>query len=380
MNSTFRLGRLLGVRVGVNWSVLIIAWLLAWSLATTTLPEQVPDRADASYWIVGTISALVFLASILAHELGHAFVARRSGVEVRDITLWMLGGIARLGGLARTARAELRIALAGPVVSLAIALAAAMAAILTDALVTDELVVAALVWLAVINTALVLFNLIPAAPLDGGRVLSAILWNRWSDERRAHRAATRMGRGFGTALIALGIVLFAAGDFGGGVWLAFLGWFLSSVADAERAAADTYQVLQGIRAVDVMTPNPVVAPGKIRLDHFIDELVHTARHGAYPVVDDQGHVQGVLTLRAIRGVPRDRWPLYSVADVATPRSQVAKAAPDTPIAEVIALLNTTRGNGRVLVFDADELVGIIAPSDITRLLSVSRPRAVEVTP
>ncbi|TAK34372.1 MAG: site-2 protease family protein, partial [Lysobacteraceae bacterium] len=176
MNSTFRLGRLLGVRVGVNWSVLIIAWLLAWSLATTTLPEQVPDRADASYWIVGTISALVFLASILAHELGHAFVARRSGVEVRDITLWMLGGIARLGGLARTARAELRIALAGPVVSLAIALAAAMAAILTDALVTDELVVAALVWLAVINTALVLFNLIPAAPLDGGRVLSAILW------------------------------------------------------------------------------------------------------------------------------------------------------------------------------------------------------------
>jgi Zn-dependent protease len=380
MSSTFRLGRILGVRVGVNWSVLVIAWLFAWSLATTTLPEQVPDRADASYWLVGTITAIVFLASILAHELGHAYVARRNGVEVRDITIWMFGGIARLGGPARTARAELRIALAGPAVSVAIATAAGVSAILADALAADDLAVAALTWLAVINTALVAFNLIPAAPLDGGRVLSAVLWTRWSDERRAHRAATRVGRGFGTGLILLGIVLFAAGDLVGGVWLAFLGWFLSMAADAEQAFAEARSSLEGIRAADVMTRNPIVTPRNIRLDRFVDEYVHRWRHGAYPVVDEHGRVDGILTLRAMRGVPRNQWSRYSVADVATPRARVATTTPETPIVDVITALNTDGGDGRVLVFDEERLVGIISPSDITRLLEVATLRHAEVAP
>lgn len=380
MNSTFRLGRIFGVRVGVNWSVLIIAWLLAWGLATTTLPEQVPDRLEASYWIVGTITALIFLASILAHELGHAWVARRNGIDVRDITLWMLGGVAHLGGPARTARAELRIALAGPIVSAAIALGAGMAAVIGNELAADDLVVAALWWLAVINTALVAFNLMPAAPLDGGRVLSAILWSRWSDERRAHRAAVRMGRGFGTALIALGIVLFSAGDLGGAIWLAFLGWFLSSAAVAEQAAAETQRSLEGLRAADAMTPNPVVVPGDIRLDQFLDEWVPRYRHGGYPVVDGRGNVHGLVTLRSVRGIPRQRWSQLTVTDVATPRAQVVTATPDTPIIEVLSGLSAGGGDGRVLVFDADRLVGIVSPRDITHLLSVSSRSPAEVVP
>ena len=288
MTSTFRLGRILGVRVGVNWSVLVVAWLLAWSLASTTLPDQAPGRSDPSYWIAGTITAVVFLASILAHELGHAYVARRNGVEVHDITIWMFGGVARLKGPARTAKAELRIALAGPGVSVVIGSLAIALATLADALAVDELATASLAWLGVINIVLVAFNLIPAAPLDGGRVLSALLWTRWSDERRAHRAATRVGRWFGTGLIILGVASFAADDLVGGVWLAFLGWFLITAAEAEQAYADARGALEGVRVADVMTRDPIVAPRSLLVDRFIDEFVHHHRYGAYPIVDEHG--------------------------------------------------------------------------------------------
>ena len=380
MTSTFRLGRILGVRVGVNWSVLVVAWLLAWSLASTTLPDQAPGRSDPSYWIAGTITAVVFLASILAHELGHAYVARRNGVEVHDITIWMFGGVARLKGPARTAKAELRIALAGPGVSVVIGSLAIALATLADALAVDELATASLAWLGVINIVLVAFNLIPAAPLDGGRVLSALLWTRWSDERCAHRAATRVGRWFGTGLIILGVASFAADDLVGGVWLAFLGWFLITAAEAEQAYADARGALEGVRVADVMTRDPIVAPRSLLVDRFIDEFVHHHRYGAYPIVDEHGRVEGIVTLRSVRGVPRDSWSRYRLADIATTRERVATTTPDTPVVDVITAMNADGRDGRALVFDGDQLVGIISPSDISRLMElVTLRRDNEVT-
>jgi Zn-dependent protease/predicted transcriptional regulator len=369
MNSTFRLGRILGVRVGVNWSVLVIAWLLAWSLASSTLPEQTPHRSDAAYWIVATFTALAFLGAFLAHELGHAFVARQNGVGVDDITIWMFGGVARLTGPARTAGAELRIALAGPAVSAVIGLAAVALAALGAALGADELVTAALLWLGVINVVLLVFNLIPAAPLDGGRVFSALLWKRWSDERRAHRAATRVGRWFGTCLIVLGVASFALNDPIGGVWLVFLGWFLTTAAVAEQSTADARVALEGVRAADVMTRDPIVAPRVARLDRFIDDVVHRSRHGAYPIVDDHGRVSGLVTLRAVRAMPRDGWSHCTVSEVATPIDRVATTTPDAAIVDVLEAMHGNGGDGRVLVFDNGRLVGIISPSDISRFMA-----------
>jgi Zn-dependent protease/predicted transcriptional regulator len=368
MTSTFRLGRILGVRVGVNWSVLVVAWLLAWSLASTTLPDAAPGHGDAGYWIAGTLTAGVFLASILAHELGHAYVARHNGVGVHDITIWMFGGIARLKGPARTARAELRIALAGPAVSVAIAVAAIALAALAEALTVGELATTSLLWLGFVNLVLVAFNLIPAAPLDGGRVLSAVLWTRWADEGRAHRAATRVGRWFGTGLILLGIVSFAADDLIGGVWLAFLGWFLITAAESEQAYADARSALGGVRVAEVMSRDPIVVARSLPLDRFIDEFVHHHRYGAYPVIDEQGRVDGIVTVRAIRGVPRSGWSVTRLVEIATPVGRVVTASPDTPVVDVIAAMNVDDGGGRVLVFDDGRLVGIVAPSDISRLM------------
>ena len=368
MTSTFRLGRILGVRVGVNWSVLVVAWLLAWSLASTTLPDQAPGQSKFGYWVAGTLTAVVFLASILAHELGHAYVAGRNGVGVHDITIWMFGGVARLKGPARTAKAELRIALAGPVVSFTIGLSAIGFAAVAEALTVGELATTALRWLGVINLVLFAFNLIPAAPLDGGRVLSAALWTRWSDERRAHRAATRAGRWFGTGLILLGVASFAADDLVGGVWLAFLGWFLITAAESEQASADALGALEGVRVADVMSRDPIVVPRSMSIDRFVDEYVHHHRYGAYPVIDEQGRVEGLVTLRAIRTVPRDSWPRVGLAEVATPIEQVVTATCETPVVDVITGMNLDGGGGRVLAFDGDRLVGIISPSDISRLM------------
>ncbi len=368
MTSTFRLGRILGVRVGVNWSVLVIAWLLAWSLASTTLPDQAPGQSEVGYWVAGTLTAVVFLASILAHELGHAYVAGRNGVGVHNITIWMFGGVARLKGPARTAKAELRIALAGPAVSFTIGLSAIGFAALAEALRVGELATTALRWLGVINLVLFAFNLLPAAPLDGGRVLSAVLWTRWSDERRAHRSATRAGRWFGTGLVLLGVASFAADDLVGGVWLAILGWFLITAAESEQADSDARGALAGVRVAEVMSRDPIVAPRSLSLDRFIDEYVHHHRYGAYPIVDEQGRVDGIVTLRAIRTIPRESWSRVRLADFATPRTQVVEANPETPVLDVIAAMNVDGGDGRVLVFEGGGLVGIISPSDISRLM------------
>lgn len=367
MDASLRLGRIAGVRVGVHWSVAVVAGLLAWSLATVTLPDAEGGRSDLAYWSVGLLTAVAFLSSILVHELSHATVARRNGVEVEDITLWLFGGMARLRGAAGTAGAELRIALAGPAASAAIsALAFALSAI-AEAAGADDLVGSALVWLGVVNVVLLSFNLVPAAPLDGGRVLSAALWKWRGDEDWAHRSAAVVGRWFGSCLVALGLLFFVAGDVLGGLWFAFIGWFLVNTARAEEAGAMVRSAIEGRRARDLMTARPVVAPSWFTLETFVDGIVQRWPYGAFPVVDRRGEVVGLIGLRALRVVPRREWSVRTVLDVATPIDRVARVMPDDPSSAVVEAMQHT-ADGRVLVFDAGRLVGIISPTDIGRLV------------
>ena len=233
----FRVGRLSGIEVRLDWSVLIIAWLIAWSLAGDALPSAAPGYAAWQYWLVGSVAAVLFLLSLLAHELSHSVVAQHHGVVVRDITLWMLGGMSSLSGEPKDASTELRIAIAGPAMSLAIGVGAMAVGAACAVSGLSKLVVVAWIWLATINGILALFNLVPAAPLDGGRVLTAVLWQRRGDHASAQVSAARAGRVFAYVLIALGLLEFATGNVVGGVWLAFLGWFVLSVAHAEEREA-----------------------------------------------------------------------------------------------------------------------------------------------
>jgi len=236
MKQTVPLGRVAGIRVGMHWSVLVMVIMIAWLLGGQVLPSMTPHQAAVAYWAVAVPCAAAFMAALLAHELAHSLVARRYGVPVTSITLWALGGVSELGGQPPTARAELRIAAAGPATSLAAGLIFGGLAAAVRAGDGPGLAVAALGWLAAMNVLLAGFNLLPGAPLDGGRILRAFLWRRTGDRVRAAQSAAAAGRAVGGALmiIGLGEVLFWADA--GGLWLALIGVFVMSAAVAEATA------------------------------------------------------------------------------------------------------------------------------------------------
>ena len=261
INGNIKLGRIAGFALSMNWSVLIIAWLLTWSLATTSLPHHAYGHSEFTYWLTGLGTAIVFFLSLLAHEVAHALVARRHGVEVMGLTLWLFGGVATLGSEPPTPRADFRIAAAGPAASLGLAAGFELVAIGLQALDTAHLVVVAAAWLAGINLMLGLFNLIPGAPLDGGRILRAFMWHRHGDQLRATISAARAGGVVAAMLIAAGVIEFLVGASMGGLWLVFIGWFVASAARAEGADALTRANVGGSRDGDVMSHQPVIAAG-----------------------------------------------------------------------------------------------------------------------
>ena len=231
MNDSVHLGRVSGIRLGANWSLFPILFLVAWTLAATLLPFAAPGYTTVGYWVFGLLTAAAFYACLLAHELAHALVARRHGVEVKGIVLWLFGGVAQFEGDTPTARAELQVAAAGPAASLAFAGIMAAVSWLLGLAGINSLMVASLWWLAGINTLLAIFNLLPAFPLDGGRILRAILWRRWDDRLRATAVAARVGTAGGYLLIALGVLEFLTGGGGiGSIWLALIGWFITVAA------------------------------------------------------------------------------------------------------------------------------------------------------
>lgn len=370
MEESIRLGRIAGVSIGLNWSVLLIAWLLSWSLASDLLPSSYPGQTTGAYWTAAVVTALVFFVSLLAHEMGHALMARRHGVRVEGITLWLFGGVAKFGGEAATPAAEFRIAAIGPAVSVALAGLFGGSAVALDVVAAPSLMVGAATWLATINLILAVFNLIPAAPLDGGRVLRAWLWHRSSNRTQATVAASNSGRFFGYLLIVLGVVEFAAGAGLGGLWFVFLGWFLLSAANAERVHAVTTDALAGVRVSDVMSPDPSVVPESLTLAEFLDDHVMRHRWSAFPTIVNDGAISGLVTLGQVKDVPVPERATTLVRDIACPIDQTTLACPDDPVVELIERLSTC-SDRRALVFDGDQLVGIVSPTDINRAVELA---------
>ena len=379
MNESFRLGRVIGVPIAVNWSVLVILWLLTWGLADGSLPEGAPGHPLATYWLAAFITAQLFFASLLAHELSHAVMARRSGVEVEGITLWLFGGVARLAGEPPTPRADFRIAAAGPVTSLMLAAGFGLVAAFLDAIGAAHIVVAVAGWLAGINLLLGIFNLVPGAPLDGGRILRAFLWQRHGDRTRAAVRAARTGRLVGYGLIVFGLLEFLVGASFGGLWLVFVGWFILGAARGEEADVVARQVLRDVRVAEIMTVSPQVAPGWITVDEFVDRYLLGSRHSAYPAEGFDGGIYGLVTLAQLRAVEPHARSTTRVVDVAIPLSEVPTASPSEPLVSLLERLSPV-GGGRALVFDAGRLVGIVTPTDITRAIEVRSIGATRPSP
>ena len=370
MDEGIPLGRLAGFPLTVHWSVLVILWLFTWSLAAT-LPDAAPGHASRAYWLAGACGAVVLLASLLAHELTHAIVARRAGVEVVGVKLWLFGGIARLGGDAKTPRTAFWIAASGPAVSLALAAVFAGAAMGLRVIGAAAIVVAVASWLAAINLVLGIFNLLPGAPLDGGRILRAYLWRRHGDAVRAAVGAARAGRVVAYVLIGIGLLEFLVSSLVGGVWMVFIGWFLLTAARDEETWVLNRQALAGVSVAEVMTAQPHTAPGTISVEEFIQRYLLGDRHSSYPVENSDGVITGLITLTQLRDVAPDRRAVTLVRDVAIPREQVPTAQPHEPLTALLERLAPVSG-GRALVVDGGQVVGIVTASDISRIIDVRR--------
>lgn len=364
MNPTFSLGRIAGVRIGLNWSWAIILALIVWSLAATVFPDADPGLATGTYVAMALVAALLFFASLLLHELGHALRARREGMEIEGITLWLFGGVAQFKGEFPSAGAEFRIAIAGPAVTLAIG-SLCVALVAATHLPTAVDGVAA--WLGYINLLVLGFNMVPALPLDGGRVLRSALWAGKRDFRWATRIAADVSRGFAFLLIAGGVALSFSGGGIGGLWLAFIGWFLLQAAGAEARHLVVRDVLAGLRVRDLMQPHPVVAHPEQTLADFMNEVAGAARFTAYPVVVD-GRAVGVLPFSRVLAAPWQEWNRRRVGESMLGRDEVPVFAEDDPA--TTALETLAEGPlGRGLVLADGKLAGLISVTDIARTLT-----------
>lgn len=370
MNPTLSLGRIAGIKVGLNWSWLIVFALIAWSLAAAVFPAQDPGLSKGAYAAMGVVAAVLFFVSLLLHEFGHAVVARREGMEIDGITLWLFGGVARFKGSFPSAGAEFRIAIAGPFVTLLIGTVCVLLAGFTSFSSSVDGVAA---WLGYINFLLLGFNLLPALPLDGGRVLRAALWRARGDFDRATLLAAGISRALAFLMIGLGVVLFITHGAFSGAWLAFIGWFLLMSAGAEGRSVMTREALAGLSVRDLMVGSPVTARPDETLGRFMDETAGTSRHTAYPVVED-GRAVGLLPFSCIVRTPRDRWDERRVADCMLPRAEIPVLTEGEGAFEALTDLSEHEAQ-HGLVVEGDRLVGFLALSDIARALAArAQPR------
>jgi Zn-dependent protease/CBS domain-containing protein len=371
MNENLSLGRIFGIHVGLNWSLLVVAALIAWSLATSLLPSASPGQTSGAYWTAGVVSAFLFLASLLGHELAHSVVAMRRGVKVEGITLWLFGGVSRFSSDTASPGAQALITFVGPLTSLVLGVLFYLVAAAAGGGAHPGLFSATLAWLGYINILLGVFNLVPAFPLDGGRLLQSLIWLRTGDRLRATRIAARIGMLFAYLLIAYGLATFiVAGSLIGGVWSVFLGWFLLSAARSEEAGGLIRQALSGMTVAQVMTPNPVQAPDDISVEDALHGYVLASRHSTFPTHDAAGRLSGLLTLTALKNVAPAARPTTLIKEIICPLDKVSTAGSADPITNLLAVSDGC-SEGRTLVVDGGRLVGIISPSDINRLLQKS---------
>jgi Zn-dependent protease/CBS domain-containing protein len=367
MGDTVKLGRVLGVEVGVNWSVLVVFALIAWGLAGNVLPQEEPGHSRAVYWSAALITAALFFLCLLAHELSHAVVARRNGLTVSGITLWLLGGVTRLDGDMPSASAELRVAGIGPLVSLVLGALFTGFALALRAAGAPGTLTASAAWLGVINVLLAVFNALPAAPLDGGRLLRALVWWRAGDRDRAALVAASAGRLLGWVFIGGGTVLLFLTGSVEGFWFALTGWFLLVSASAEGRQTRIHSLLAGVRARQIMTADPEPVAASLTVERFLEQGSPRLDHSAFPLTVGDPTPIGLITLERVRGVPPFARDDVRLREIMYPLNQLVLAAPDDPAEALIPRLTTAPGH-HALILDDGRLVGMVTPADISRAL------------
>jgi Zn-dependent protease/predicted transcriptional regulator len=366
---SFRIARIAGIPVGVSpWWLAIVA-LITWTLGASYFPEEVHGISSGASYALGLASALLLFASILAHEFGHAIVARRHGIAVEEIDLWLLGGVSRMHGEAHDPDDELRYALAGPAVTLVIAACFGVAVLLLPS--STPAVVRALVeYQALVNGMILVFNLLPAFPLDGGRVLRSLLWRRSGDIERSTATAASVGRGFGYVMIFLGLLEFLGGG-PGGLWLVLIGVFVTMAAGQQAAGAQVQAALSGVHASDLMSTPVVSIPERTSPAQAVSDYFLPYRYTSFPVIDVQGRVRGLVSVKQIESLTHQQRAASRVAEI-------ADRDPDLIVGEgedIVTLLERpafARVGRAVVVDESGAPVGLVSITDVQRTLRASR--------
>ncbi len=366
LKSSIRIARIGGIAVNIHVSWILIFILVTWTLARSYFPQNYPDWSLTLYWTVGLATSLLFFVSVLLHELAHSFVARARGLPVKDITLFIFGGVAQIGEEPATAGTEFVMALVGPLTS--IVLGALFGAVWFLARGTSEPLAALGAYLALINVILGFFNMIPGFPLDGGRVLRSILWQATGNLQRATRWASLVGQLVAYLFILWGIWQIFTGDWVGGLWIAFIGWFLDNAASNSYRQLTVRNLLAGHRVREVMNRECPEVNAGLTLERLVSEYMLRTGTRCFPVVEG-GLLQGLLTLHNIKGVSRDRWGSTTVEQVMTPLENIERVGPDEELWAAMQNM-TEEGVNQLPVMDDGQLLGMLGRDNILSFIRI----------
>jgi Zn-dependent protease len=361
--SAISLGRILGIPIGLDYSWFLIFALLTWSLATSYYPAEFGNWPVVQYWVVGAATAILLFVSVLLHELGHSVVALRYKIPVRSITLFIFGGVAQIGSEPPSAIAEFWIAIAGPITSFALAILFGLLQPLVGAL---GPLLAIAKYLAYINGALALFNLIPGFPLDGGRVFRAILWGSTHSLRRATLIAANVGRFIAYGFIILGVWQMFSGNFGNGLWIAFIGWFLETAAASQIKQQTIQDLLAGHHVADTMRRDYTSILPNTTLEKLINEHILGSGRRSLVVKQDE-RVVGLLTLHNVKAIPSSDWAITTAAQVMIPVTQMKRINPDAELTDALGEMDRD-GVNQLPVMAGDQILGVLGRDDVISFL------------
>ncbi|MEW6249023.1 MAG: site-2 protease family protein [Planctomycetota bacterium] len=354
------------VRADVSWLIVLV--LVTWSLAVGVFPQTYPEATVGVYWMMGLLGALGLFASIVVHEFAHAAAAQRHGLSMKGITLFLFGGVAEMSEEPPSPKAEFQVAVAGPVASVLIGGALLGLAALGASFGWHAAVLAVLSWLGLINLVLVVFNILPAFPLDGGRVLRSALWYWKGSLRWATRVAAAIGGGFGILLVVLGVFSFIAGNFLGGLWLVLIGVFLRGAAQMSYSQLLLRRALEGEPVARFVTHGPITVSPNTTVADLVENYIYRHHHRMFPVADD-GRLVGCVSARQIKDIPRAVWNTTRVADILSPCSSDNTIRPDTDAVEALRKMQHA-GATRLIVVEGGNLVGMLTMKDLLRFISL----------
>lgn len=381
LRNSLKLGKIAGIEIGIHYTWVLALLIITWSLAEGVFPIALPREAISTYWVMGILAALMLFVSVLLHELAHSLVAKARGINVAGITLFIFGGVSNLEKEPEKPSVEFIMAIAGPLTSLLLAGVFWGIATLAEQFSHTGYLAsqpkAFLDYLVLMNLLLGVFNLIPAFPLDGGRVLRAIIWGSTHNLIRSTNIAAWVGRVFGWAMIAYGLFEVVSRNFVGGMWIAFIGWFVSSAANAGRKQVTLQEHLSGRKVKDIMETNTVPVSPSTTVGQLVQNIFLERRRRAVPVTTD-GRLIGMVTISDVKKLPKERWPYTSIDAIMTPLP-LFSVSPEDDLTEAMRLI-TRHDVNQLVVIRNDELIGIISRYDIIHHMQMARELGVPLLP